>query len=575
MRGRVGAAILRHTRRWKTSKAEQLSDQDVPEPGYGPGTSISPAGQDGTPPRPATGAAPAPGGPGTAPRRRRGRRWQRRVVAGILAALLIVLIGGAATFGYVRYRFAQVKKVRVPGLAHPAAGGAGGKKSSPITILLVGSNTRTGLDPSEARFFGTSQDVGGARSDVTMLLRLSPATGAATLLSIPRDLFVPLPPHSVAGPVGKIDAALNDGPEHLVEAVTNDLGIPIDHYVEINFDGFQHVINALGGIDMFFPTPLRDKVSGLNITQAGCQHLGGFQALAVVRSRHLEYLANGSFRADPLSDFSRIRRDHEFLKVFVRTMKAKGLNDPLRANVVLGNLVHQVTIDSGFGLNQLIDLLRRYRNLNPDLVPTVTLPVTLVNNYRWQGVDYGDVVMPSEPQDHEVIANFLGGPPEMAAPASVKVDVVDASGIRGRGTAVAGQLSALGFLVGTTTVRPARAQPGETLIRYHSGSVTQARALLSVLHGSVILEADDSVVTGQVVVEAGSVLAVASPAPAPPASSATTSPPATASSVTRAAAAPVTTTSTTTPTPGGVPVSPAQNPLQPFDPTACPSPPTH
>jgi LCP family protein required for cell wall assembly len=195
-------------------------------------------------------------------------------VAGLVAALLIVLAGGAATYGYVRYRFAQVKKVKVPGLARPAPRSVGGK-SPPITILLVGSNTRTGLDPSEAKFFGTSQDVGGARSDVTMLLRLNPATGAATLLSIPRDLFVPLPPHSVAGPVGKIDAALNDGPEHLVEAITNDLGIPIDHYVELNFDGFQHVINALGGIDMYFPTPLRDKVSGLSITKAGCQHLGG------------------------------------------------------------------------------------------------------------------------------------------------------------------------------------------------------------------------------------------------------------------------------------------------------------
>jgi hypothetical protein len=202
--------------------------------------------------------------------------------------------------------------------------------------------------------------------------------------------------------------------------------------------------------------------------------------------------------------------------------------------------------------------------------------VTLVNNYRWQGVNYGDVVMPSEPQDHDVIANFLGAPAPMAAPARVKVDVVDASGIRGRGTAVAGQLSALGFAVGTTTVRPARAQPAETVVRYHSGSLAQAGAVLSALHGSVILEADDTVVAGQVVVEAGSVLAVASPSLAPTAAgAATTSPVGTATSVSGVAAAPAATTSTTTPTPGGVPVSPAQNPLQPFDPTSCTSPAAH
>src|SRR5207244_10738260 len=97
-------------------------------------------------------------------------------------------------------------------------------------VLIVGNNTRTGLAPGDAQLFGSPQEVGGARSDVTMVLHLDPARGTASLLSIPRDRFVPLPPHSMSGPFGKIDAALNGGPENLVNAITSNLGIPLNHY---------------------------------------------------------------------------------------------------------------------------------------------------------------------------------------------------------------------------------------------------------------------------------------------------------------------------------------------------------
>src|SRR6202011_5409985 len=113
-----------------------------------------------------------------------------------------------------------------------------------------------------------------------------------SLLSIPRDLFVPLPPHSIAGGVGKIDAALNDGPNNLITAITNDLGIPINHYIEVNFDGFRRTIDAIGGIRMNFPMPLWDVSSSLRIRSTGCIRLNGATALAVVRARHLQYYAN-------------------------------------------------------------------------------------------------------------------------------------------------------------------------------------------------------------------------------------------------------------------------------------------
>ncbi|MBV9040860.1 MAG: LCP family protein [Acidimicrobiia bacterium] len=487
---------------------------------------------------------------GSSPRR---RRWLRRLLIAAAILTAVAVLAGAATVAYVRYRYGQIAKVNVPGLSQHGHGSA----DAPMTILLVGNNTRTGLSPSEVPQFGSPEEVAGARSDVTMLLHLDPHRGA-TLLSIPRDLFVPLPPHSVAGPVGKIDAALNDGPEHLVEAVSGNLGIPIDHYVSINFDGFQKVVDALGGIDMAFPTPVRDSFSGLHITKTGCQHLGGFQALAVVRARHLQYIdARGRWADDPESDLSRIRRDHAFLTVLAKTTKAKGLTNPLTANAVLGNLVHQVTVDSSMNVGTMVSLIRRYHGLNPDAAPQLTLPVTLVSqaNYHFGSGSYGSVVFPTEPADAQVIAQFLGTPPPQSAPTQVGVD--DRSG-RGLGAQVARGLSAAGFQVSMVSRQPVEASPSETVVRYHPGEVARSQAVLASLAGAALIYPDAQVPPSTAVVDVGSVVRATAPTPA------------TSGSASFATAPHATVTPTTSvPTPGGQPVTPSVTPLQSFDPRGC------
>jgi len=502
----------------------------------------------------------------------------RRVLIGANIVVAVALVAVSSTLVYVDYRYSQIAKVFLPGLVHHGQDSAGavpgvapgGRASVPthaapaITILLVGNNTRTGLDPAEASQFGSSEEVGGARSDVTMLLHLDPVKGAS-ILSIPRDLFVPMPPHSMVGSVGKIDGALNDGPEQLVEALTNDLGIPIDHYVSINFDGFQHVVDALGGINMSFPTPLRDSYSGLRITQIGCTHLNGTVALAVVRARHLQYLQSGEWMNDPESDLSRIRRDHEFLTVLAKTVKAKGLTNPIQANAVLGNLVQQVTIDTGFSIGTMLHVLRRYRGLDPDTVPELTLPVTLVpsGNYRYDGGSYGSVVFPTEPADEQVIDQFLGRSP--APVTSDLVDVIDRSG-DGAGRRVALGLSSAGFTVAHQTDSYAPASPSETVIHYHPGDLLAAQRVLATLAGSAIMFADDQATPGMIEVDVGNVITVP-PADTASAGAAFT----TGISSTVSAAATPTTTSTIlpVPTPGGEPISAAVTPLQTYDPTGC------
>jgi LCP family protein required for cell wall assembly len=469
------------------------------------------------------------------------------LVAACVALVLLAILGAGSVDAYAHWRFGQVTKVNL----HNALRAPNASQQTSENILIVGNNTRTGLAPQDAQLFGSAQEVGGARSDVTMVLHIDPAKGTASLLSIPRDLFVPLPAHSMSGPVGKIDAALNDGPENLVNAITSNLGIPIDHFVSVNFDGFQSVVNALGGIDMNFPTPLRDSLSGLNITTTGCQHLDGFQALAVVRARHLEYFANATWNTDPLSDLGRIRRDQAFLRVLVHEAKSKGFDNPIRAQAVIGSVVHQVTIDSGFSLGEMLSLLRAYRGLNPDTVPTATLPISVALNYHWKGGAYGDVDMPAEPQDEAVIAGFLGTPPATVAPGSVTLTLTDMSGTPGQRSKVVAGLGALGYMVAGTTQMPAPGKPVETVIRYHPGSLAVANTVMASLSGSVMLAADPSVPAGKVVLDVGLDLAVA----APPSAATTATPP------------------PSSPKPSASPqaITPAHFPPQNYDPGACPA----
>ncbi len=111
-----------------------------------------------------------------------------------------------------------------------------------------------------------------------------------SILSIPRDLFVP---NARTGGANKIDAALFQGPDQLIAAIEDDFGIPIQHFVELNFDSFINVVQALGGIKMYFPEPVYDAYSGLNIQTTGCLSLNGTQALQVVRARHVQYKGPG------------------------------------------------------------------------------------------------------------------------------------------------------------------------------------------------------------------------------------------------------------------------------------------
>jgi LCP family protein required for cell wall assembly len=424
-------------------------------------------------------------------------------------ALVVVLAG--AGIGYVEYRNHQISHIVVRGLrALPPSGVE--------NLVLVGSTSRCALKTQNPAFGLCSQGVNGVNSDVVMILHLDPNKKTAAILSIPRDLFVP---NARASGPNKIDAALVEGPQQLVSAIQEDFGIPVNHYVELNFDSFQGVVNALGGINMYFPEPVFDAYSGLNVTTPGCHHLNGFQALAVVRARHLQYKGPGvkstnprNWPQDPQSDLSRIRRDHEFLRVLASAVSMRGLGNPVTDNDILGAVAPQLEVDSSFSLGSMFGLVLTFHGVNATTTPQQTLPVIVLSSlsYLYHGFDYGNVELTSQPNDLRAVSSFLGlgsnrdtmtGKP-LPAPGSVTVSVLNGTGQTGQAGQTSAALKAVGFDVVGQGDTSAGGSVSETTVYYSSAShLAAAEQVLHSLSGAAILGqgkttdgADVTVVTG-------------------------------------------------------------------------------
>jgi LCP family protein required for cell wall assembly len=248
-----------------------------------------------------------------------------------MVALLVMVAGTAGVLIAAKRIVGGV--ARVPAVAEVLS-----PSSSNIdNYLLVGSDSRAAGDPNT----GDTGGVSGNRSDTIMVLRYDRDTGDASLLSIPRDLYVDVPGHGKQ----RINGAYNDGPDRLVETVQQALGIPVHHYVEIDFAGFKTLVDSLGGVEICFLYPTRDDNTGLNITVPGCQVLDGTQALAYARSRHYEELRDGEWKQDPTSDLGRSTRQRDFVNRTLQTALAQIKTNPFRAGELIESMGTALRID--------------------------------------------------------------------------------------------------------------------------------------------------------------------------------------------------------------------------------------
>ena len=496
--------------------------------------------------------------------RKRKHRWRRRILYALSFVILLAAVGAGGVYFYADYRFDQIKKVHAKHLIRTAPIG----NQQPVTMLLVGSDSRAFVDnPTQVKAFGSGAEEGGQRSDVTMAVRIDPAAKTVTILSIPRDLWVDIPGDvtDISG-MNRINAAFNSGPDLLVQTIEQDLGIPINHYASVGFDGFSGMVNALGGITMDFPTEVKDQYTGLDVTTTGCQVVNGQTALQLVRSRHLYYMnAKGYWEYDGQSDFSRIQRQDAFFRAVLAKLNATGL-DPLTINAFLGAAVTNLTIDDTLTKTDLFNLAEDFKGLSSSHLVTETLPTTAFVT------DGGaDVLQEAQPYAQNMIAAFnaIGTAPPTTttttttrpskptttttvpteAHSLVTVNVLNGSSVNGIAHTTAFALSSLGFQIGQIgNASTQLSADGASEILYGPSGTAAAHALSSVLSGPVTLVPDPSL-TGQTVslVIAGSQLSVSA-----------------SSTTTTTTAPPGPTTTTTTTIPADVYTNTQQEPWNPF-----------
>jgi LCP family protein required for cell wall assembly len=384
------------------------------------------------------------------------KRWPRRLLITANAVVLVLLALGASAYGYVQWRFGQVHRIAVAGLTPIGSGGQSvAADGSPMTILLVGSDTRD-LGKGAISSYGNDAEVTGQRSDTMMLVRVVPATSSIALLSVPRDLLVPVAGYGTT----RINAAFSGGPNLLVGTIQQDLGIQINHFAVVNFLTFTRISDSLGGVYQYFPTPARDIWSNLVVPQAGCVLLKGNQALAFVRSREYQYYLDGSWQYQlvPESDLARIQRQQDFIKLALKKAEEAAPTNPVALNEVISGITSSVTVDSHFSSSQLINLALDLRHTNVAGIPNWTYPT--VNSTEVPGA-----LDPVPAEDQLVVNDFLhygmpkagpasatssSGSTSPVATSSITVQVLNGSGVSGQAREVARNLEADGFKVGST-----------------------------------------------------------------------------------------------------------------------------
>jgi LCP family protein required for cell wall assembly len=355
-----------------------------------------------------------------------------------------------------------------------------------LTFLVVGSDSREGLD--DLSFFGPA---GGERGDVVMLVRLDQATGNARMLSIPRDLWVDIPGN---GP-GRINAAYAyGGPSLMVRTIRENLGIEVNHYVEVDFVGFSSMIDELGGLEMTFPYPARDNFSGLSV-EAGTQILDGDQALAFARSRKYQEYQNGGWVSVDASDIGRTQRQQEVVRAILTEMKTPG--SIAEAGQIAGSIAQHMTVDATLAASSVAQLAWDFRGLFTGSIEGHTLPV------------YGDtvggasVVRAAEPEAAAMIEEFTSGAVAVAT-GPLRVQVLNGNGVVGAAGEMSERLAEAGFEIAgvgnaeerdyanTTVLVPRGSDAGDQIVGQLGFGVVQFGTVDNGYDAVVIVGADAS-----------------------------------------------------------------------------------
>lgn len=416
---------------------------------------------------------PTPGD-GDAPRvvrrppRDTGWSTRKKVGVGVLVVVAVVagVIGVGAYWGVSSFN--DIERVDLDLASR--------EPTEPQNFLVVGSDSRADVDednPNAAAMLGDEAPT-GQRADSLMIARVDPDSDRVDLLSVPRDLWVPI---AGKGEEQRINTAYASSAQTVVDTVQDALGIPIHHFIEVDFQGFSSLIDSLGGVPMYFAEPVRDRNSGLHVYETGCQVLDGGEGLAFARARHLEYQDGDEWVSDGTGDLGRMTRQQLLTRAALAKAQTLGVGDVGKLKGLVDAGVGSVRLDATLGTGDLLDLGGRLSDLDPDRMQTHSLPV--VGHETSGGAS---VVLLDDAAAAPVLELFRGNtaaapvttttapPPSMR---EVTVDVFNGTDIEGEARRVSFVLSTDGdFRPGAVESTEDPAQ--RTTIAYPEGAVAMA-----------------------------------------------------------------------------------------------------
>lgn len=440
------------------------------------------------------------------------RPWRQRLVLLLTSGLTLSLLVTAGGIGYAYSKYSRLARVELGSALTQQTSDVG-----PQNFLLVGVDSAANLAANDPARVGR-ENVGGLRSDTIMILRVEPGSGRASLLSLPRDLWVPL----ASGGKNRINAAIEiGGPKDLIDTIERYLGIPINHYVQVDFAGFRDLVAVIDGVRVWFDRPARDRRSGLVVEQPGCVTLTADQALAYVRSRHYETFSNGHWRTDPTGDLGRISRQQDFIRRALRRSVDKGIRNPVTLDHLVNAALASVTVDNVLKGADIVALGRRFRDFNPADLDLYSLPVVD------DTIGGAAVLRLVDARAQSILDVFRGTDAASLTPSGVRVKVLNGSGTPGEAGRVSSGLVAAGFTSAGTGEAESFNLP-RTVVRYSAGESDAAELVARYLTAGADLEQVSGALGADVVVVTGTdfagVLAQPRPAPStstPPSSSST------------------------------------------------------
>lgn len=372
----------------------------------------------------------------------------------------------------------------------------------PVNFLLIGTDSAAGLDSDDPVTIGRELDEAQSLADVVMLLRLDPATGNASVVSFPRDLWLDVPG---AGEMKLSESFQVGGPQqgvrYVTETITQTFDVDINHVVVIDFEGFREVVDAIGGVPVWFPYAAQAPSTGL-IMEQGCHVLDGAQALAYVRPRRDYYEdldGDGRFSRDELTqgtDLERNKRQQDFLVLALDRAVARGARELLVQNDLIEAGSQAVTLDQNLTANTMLDLARAFADFSPESLQRYTFSYPVLSNDTVRG----QAVLRIDLEQAQPVLDIFRGLDGLR-PAQVTVQVVDARTEAG-GDALDEQVLGRGFQVAGLSEDPG--VEDVTTIRFtedqRAGALLLGRFLLEVPRfelvegvGSLTLVAADDV----------------------------------------------------------------------------------